>query len=173
MAIEKGSMREVIDAVYQILINDEEVLRLLWYKPKRISGKDPLDPSLPNILELDEEAYWDIVDERIMLQPKVSDIVDNPICRLYITSGRRRSLSNNYYIAKQQIIINTYVHEEYLGDMRSESIADRLAQLLALENLSGAIGKLNHVKSDPYEAPTQYQRFQHVYEYTDMKKQGL
>lgn len=168
MAIEKASMSEIKDAVFQTLINDEELLRLLWYKPKRISGKDPLDPTLPNIMELDEKAYWDIVDERVMLANKVSKIESDPLCRLYIASGRRRANGNPEF-ANQQIIINTYVHEEYSTDMRSEKIADRILDLLASKNLGSSIGKFNFVKSDPYEAPTQYERFQHVYEYVTWK----
>lgn len=168
MAIEKGSMREAINSIYQILINDEVLLRLLWYLPKGVNNPDPLDPSLPNIKGSD--IYWDIVTDRIMLKNKVSDLENNSLCRLYITSGRRRADGRNYLLSKQQILINTFVHEDYEGDMRSEWISDRIHKLIALERMKGMIGMLDYIKSDPYEAPIQYQRYVHVYEYTIDKK---
>lgn len=168
MAIKQGSMREAINSIYKIIINDEILLRLLFYLPKDGINKDPLDPSLPNVKEMDD--YWDIVNDRIMLTNKVSELQTKEICRLYITSGRRRADSNNYYVSKQQIVINSFVHESYYGDMRSEWISDRLSELLAIEHMNGIVGKLDYIKSDPYEAPIQYQRYTHIYEYSTGKK---
>lgn len=168
MAIKQGSMREAINSFYKIIINDEILLRLLFYLPKDGINKDPLDPSLPNVKEMDD--YWDIVNDRIMLTNKVSDLQTKEICRLYITSGRRRADGRNYLMSRQQIIINSFVHESYTTDMRSEWISDRLNDLLALEHMDGVIGRLDFVKSDPYEAPIQYQRYIHVYEYSSSKK---
>ncbi|MCM3387331.1 hypothetical protein M3649_04180 [Ureibacillus chungkukjangi] len=168
MAIEKGSMREVIGNVYQRLINDEELLRLLWYKPRNSVNKDPLDTSLPNIIDSDD--YWDIVNERVLLTNKTDDLEGKELCRLYISSGQRRANGRNDYMATQRIIIDSFVHEVYQGDLRSEWILDRLLQLLALEYVEGSLGKFDYVKSDPANAPSQYQRFVHYFEYNDMRK---
>ena len=168
MAIEKGSMREVIGNVYQILINDEQLLRLLKYKPKNKTKVDPLDSTLPNIIDSDD--YWDFVDERILLTNKIDDIESKELCRLYISSGRRRANGNNHLMANQQIVIDCFVHEDYQSDLRSEWILDRLNDLLALENIEGSIGKIDYVKSDPASAPSKYQRYVHYYEYVAWKK---
>ena len=168
MAIKQGSMREAKDNVFQVLINDEELLRLLWYKPRRLSGYDPLDSALPNVKDM--ENYWDIVEERIMLAEKVNDLEDEPICRLYITSGRRRPKFDNYLLATQEIVISVYVHEDFELDSRMDSISDRINELLTLESFSAMYGKLDYASGNPRVAPIQYSRFEHIYEYNTNKK---
>ena len=169
MAIEKGSMREAINSVYQILVNDEELLRLLWYLPKRITGVDPLSPTIPNIKTMSN--YWDIVEQRIMLVEKINDLEETPLCRLYITAGRRRGVFSNYLLATQEIAINLYTHEDYEVDMRSVWISDRINELLALQkDVNGVIGQIDYVAGNPRVAPIQYKRYEHIYEYTTGKK---
>lgn len=168
MALEKGSMREAIDSVYQILINDEELLRLLWYLPKRTTGTDPLSSTLPNVKSMSN--YWDIIDQRIMLVEKVNDLEESPLCRLYISTGRRRAIYTNYLLATQEITITIYTHEDYEVDMRSVWISDRINELLTLENLDGMIGHLDYVAGNARVAPIQYRRYDHIYEYTSSKK---
>jgi len=170
MTIKRGSMKDVVNSIYQILINDEELLRLLYYLPKRKSKekKEPLDSTLPNIKDRDD--YWDIVDERIVLGEKVSEIIKDGICRIYISSGRRRPDYNSYLLAKQQIRIQIYVHEDYLSDLRLDSISDRLNELLCLERLNGAMGMFEYIGGDPISAPQQYQGYVHVYQYSTGKK---
>lgn len=177
MAIEQGSMREVINNIYQVLINDEILLRLLWYKPKRETGKDPLDgiepltdpPTLPHVKDM--ATYWDIVDERVMLAEKVNDLVEKPICRLYISPGRRRGLFNNYLLASQEIVISVYVHEDYEVDMRSAWISDRINELIVLEYVKGTMNKrFEFVAGNARVAPIQYSKFELIFEYTTSKK---
>lgn len=169
MAIKQGSMREVVNSIYQILINDEELLRLLYYYPRSADHLDPLDESLGNIK--DREDYWDIVDDRIMLAEKDSDLVEKDICRLYITQGRRRAVFGNYLLATQEIMISVYTHENYEYDMRSAWISDRINELIALEDIAGTLGtKLEYVAGNPFSAPIKYKRYNNVYEYTTSKK---
>lgn len=168
MAIEKGSMREVLNSVYQKLINDEELLRLLWYLPKSRVNKDPLDKTLKNVKTLPE--YWDIVNERILLTEKVDDIANNQLCRIYITSGRRRPNGVSYMVANQQIKLRIFVHESYGQDLRLDWISDRISELLTLEHLVGAIGKLDYVGGNPLNAPLQYTGYEHIFEYATGKK---
>lgn len=169
MAIKKGSMREVIDGIYQLLINDEELMRLLWYKPKRIDGIDPLSSTLLDVKDMGN--YWEIVDERIMLAEKVNDLIEKPICRLYITSGRRRGVFDNYLLATQEIVITVYVHEDYESDMRSAWISDRINELIALEHVDGILGsRVEYVAGNARVAPIQYSRYEHIYQYVTGKK---
>lgn len=161
-------MREVINSIFNILINDEQLLRLLWYKPKSKTGNDPLDSSLPNILEMND--YWDIVNHRIMLVDKINDLEADPLCRIYISAGRRKPKFENYLMATQEIGISILTHEDYEVDMRSIWISDRLNELLSLEYITGAIGRLDYKSGSPYDAPLQYRQYTHVYEYTTDKK---
>lgn len=168
MTIKKGSMREVISGINNILINDEELLRQLWYLPKDVTGTDPLDTTLLDVKSL--ANYWDIVNQRIVLAEKVDDLEEKPICRLYISSGRRRGVFNNYLLATQEIVITIYVHEDYELDARTESISDRISELLALEYIDGAIGRIDYVGGNPRVAPISYKKYEHIYEYTTSKK---
>jgi len=168
MVIKKGSMREVINSVYQKLINDEELLRLLWYLPKSRIHKDPLDKTLKNVKTLPE--YWDIVNDRIVLSEKVLDIADEKLCRILISSGRRRSNGVSYVVANQQVRIRIFVHEDYALDMRLEWILDRVSELLTMEYLNGAIGKFEYIAGNPLPAPPQYSGYEHIFEYATSKK---
>lgn len=167
MTLKQGSMREAIDNIYQALINDEELLRLLYYLPKSAKNPSPLSDNLDNIIGSDK--YWDIVDDRIMISEKTSDLIDREICRIYIASGRRRPVYNNYLMAKQEVIISVYTHLDFDADGRQEWIADRINELIALERISG-IGMLDYVKGDPYVAPRQYKNYRHIYQFTIGKK---
>lgn len=169
MAIKKGSMREVINNIYQLLINDEELLRLLWYKPIQLEGIDPLDTALLNVKDMAD--YWDIVNNRIMLAEKENDLINDPICRLYISAGRRRPVFNNYLLATQEIVISMYIHEDYELDGRSNAISDRVSELIALEYVEGAMNqRMEFVAGNARVAPIQYRRYDLIFEYTASKK---
>lgn len=169
MTIKQGSMREVVSNIYQLLINDEQLLRLLWYKPQQLDGIDPLDPSLLNVKDMAD--YWDIVNNRIMLAEKENDLLEFPMCRLYISAGRRRPVFNNYLLATQEIVISMYVHEDYEMDMRSAWISDRINELIALEYVEGAMNqRMEFVAGNARVAPIQYRRYDLIFEYTASKK---
>lgn len=168
MTMVKGSMREAINSIYQILINDEEMLRLLWYLPKRETGIDPFSSNLLNVKDMPD--YWEIVNERIVLAEKVSDLIEKPICRIYLSAGRRRGKFENYLLATQEIVATIYVHEDYETDMRISRISDRLNELIVLEQLNGMIGKLEYAGGNARVAPIQYSKYEHTFEYTTNKK---
>ena len=168
MAIKKGSMKEVINHIYRILINDEELLRLLWYLPEMTTDIDPLDTSLLNVKDMAD--YWDIVNNRVLLAEKENDLIDNPICRLYISAGRRRPDFGSYLMSTQEIVISIYVHEDYEMDARSSSISDRICELIALERLNGSIGRVDFAMGNARVAPIQYRRYDLVFEYKTSKK---
>lgn len=167
MVIKKGSMREVVGNIYQLLIEDEELMRLLWYLPKQFTGNDPLDINLLNVKDMAE--YWNIVNERVLLAEKENDLL-GAICRLYISAGRRRPVFDSYLLATQEIVISMYVHEDYELDMRSAWISDRINELIALEYIEGSIGKMDFVAGNARVAPLQYRRYDLLFEYTTSKK---
>jgi len=169
VAIKQGSMRQVINNINQILINDEELLRLLYYSPRDATHLDPLDETLPNVKDF--ETYWDVVDDRIMLAEKDSDLSTKAICRIYISAGRRRPVFDNYYLVTQEVMISVYTHETYEKDMRSAWISDRVSELLALEYIEGTLShKMEYVGGNPRVAPVQYKKYEHIYEYVTKKK---
>jgi len=169
VAIKQGSMRQVVNNIYQILINDEELLRLLYYFPKSSIYLDPLDEELENIK--DKEDYWDIVADRAILAEKSTDLINKAICRIYITQGRRRPVFGNYLLATQEVMISVYTHEEYELDMRSAWISDRINELIVSEYIEGTMSnKLEYAGGNPRVTVKGYKKFDHTYEYTTSKK---
>lgn len=169
MSLKQGSMREAFNNIYQRLINDETLLRLLYYPPKSRNNPDPLDPSLPNLVNPDSPEYWDLVNERIVLGEKTTDLEDEPLCRLYLHAGRRRPVYDNYLLASQEVILSIFTHESYERDIRSLWISDVLNELLVHEPIAG-YGKLEYTAGNPMAAPLGYKHYRHVYRFADNKK---
>ncbi len=169
MALKSGSMREQINNIYQELIKNETLLRLLYYPPKSHRNPDPLSEELPNLVNVDDQGYWDLVSDRIMLAEKTSDLEDKSLCRLYISPGRRRPVYNNYQLATQEVRISVFTHEDFEDDMRLVWISDVINEILVLEHVAG-MGLLEYAGGDPLAAPTRYKHYQHVYKFGDSKK---
>lgn len=168
--LRKGSMRQVINTVYTKLRNDEELMRALHYPPKdnKLKQLDPLDPTLPNLI--DSKEYWNIVNNTIRTASKSSNIEENAMCRIYIYPGRRRPIFGNYMKATQEIVIDVLVHDKFTSDMRLEWINDRVNELLSLELVSGVYGKLDYVAGNNRVAPIGYSLYEHIFEYLTEKK---
>ena len=173
--IKKGSTPTFFRAIYQTLIADEELMRLLTYLPRGYDKNgnynefDPLDERLPNIVDSESEEYWKLVDERILLGEKTSDLLESKLCRIYIYEGRRRPVFKSYLVARQEVNIDIFIHESYDKDLRITRISDRINELVALEHIAG-FGKFEYVAGNPREAPTHYRRFLHQYTMTVSKK---
>lgn len=165
-------MREVVLDIYTILRTDEELMRLLVYPSENLGENipHPMDYDLPDIVDEDSELYWEQVDNHIQLKEKSTNIEDEALARLYIYPGRRRPYYTNYLMARQEIIIDVLVHESYLADMRLEWINDRLAELLALERLTGSIGMLDYTQGNGWQAPIGYSKYQHMFVFGTTKK---
>ena len=169
MTIKKGSMREALNNIYQVLINDEELLRRLYYPPMNRDNPEPLSDELENILDMEDEKLWSIQDDRIALGEKVSDLEGKELCRIYLSLGRRRPMFGNSLHTSQEVMLSVYIHENF-NDMRMESISDRISELIALERFGGTYGQLEYAKGDPRVAPRQYSRFDHLYVFNGNKK---
>ncbi len=152
---------------------DEELLRLLYYKPEDYLSKtlDPLDERLPNILDMDLGKQWEIRDERIMVTPKDDDLTNKRICRIFVYFGDRSPQRGNYKMAEQDLIVDVICHSDFEnGDIRSTRIGDRLNQIFALSNVTG-VGKMNYVRGRLLNrVPSQYVGFQHIYSLGSTKK---
>lgn len=166
-----GLHQNLMDIV-NVLYYDETLLRLLYYPTADLSKDihDPLDDSLPNVLDMDEESQWDIRNKRICFSSKNNDIPpDQPFSRIYVYAGRRRA-DGNYLMADQELVIDIFVHNDWEnGDLRSTRISDRLNELLVLNKITG-IGKMNYNNGSPITSPAEYVGYRHIFEFTEFKK---
>lgn len=156
-------VRNQMNKVFQKLSQDEELLRLLHY-PEEL---DPLSTTLPDIIGSENE--WDVIEKHIFFAEKDSDLTDEPLCRIYITTGRRRPVFGNTFVSTQDFFINVIVHEKFVGNMYLERISDRVNQLLLYNHISG-FGKITYKGGDTYQAPRQFQTYLHIYSYLDRSK---
>lgn len=164
------SMYKNFSDILNVLNSDEELLRLLYYHPANLATNtpDPLDNSLPNMLSMDEETLWKIIDERIKLTDKSDDLIDKPICRLFVYPGRRNG--NEYIFADQQVIIDILCHYDFEnGDWRSTRIADRLNELFVNQKITG-IGKFKYVNCTPWGNYEKYVAYRHIFQFGSFAK---
>lgn len=158
--------------IYKYLRNDEQLLRLLYYPPEDIADgiKDPLSPTLSNILDRDPMELSKIRKEHIMKSLKSDDLVDKQICRIYIYAGRRTPENRNYAFADQQLHIDVLVHNDIENsDFRSNRINDTLNNLLISNNVAG-IGKMEYYGGDIITVPKNYIGYKNVYSFGTFKR---
>lgn len=172
--IKQGSTVSFFNAIYQTLIEDEELLRLLTYLPNGYDSQDnynpdPLDESLTNLVDKESDDYWKLVGERIVLGEKTSDLLESQLCRIYIYEGRRRPVFESYLIATQEVYIDIFIHESFDKDLRISRISDRINELICLEHIAG-FGKLEYTAGNPREATSHYRRYLHQYKMNVSKK---
>ena len=164
-----GMYNDFLDII-KYLKSDEELLRLLYYPPENGNDVlDPLDASLPNIMDKDIEEKSEIVNKRIMKSAKYKDLENDSICRLYLYAGNRRPTSN-YSSANQELVIDILCHSDFEnGDLRSLRISDRLNQLFCQERLVG-IGQMDFVGARQVNAPYEYTGYQVIFTYSTFKR---
>lgn len=163
------SMYQNFIDISNVLNSDEQLNRLLYYPPANSVNNipDPLDPSLPNILDIDTNSS--IRSERILLTPKSDDLTTQSICRILLYPGNRTT-TTDYLMAGQQMVIDILCHFDYEnGDIRSTRISDRLNELFCLNNVTG-IGKTDYVRGNQIGAPMNYVGYRHIYEFWSFKK---
>lgn len=172
MSVKKGSSRDGLKNVKHILSNDEILLRLLYYLPKDAHNPAPLSDELENILEMNGEEKWNIIEERIVIGEKTSNLEDIELCKVYISMGRRRPHLGNMLLVKQEIIVSINTHENYSSDARLDWIKERINLLLLNKRVAG-IGGLDLASGDPRVASRQYQRYDMVFVYLESKGGGV
>lgn len=149
-------IRNQMQKIYHVLLADETLLRLLHYKDS------PLSSAHPNIT--DSAQYWEIAMDVIRFAEKDSNLTDDAVCRIYLTTGRKRPVFGNTFVMRQNFEVNTIVHEDFMYDMRLEQIVDRVNHLLTHQPISG-FGKIQHEGGDPYQAPRQFQTYLEYYSF--------
>jgi hypothetical protein len=162
-----GVSKNYIKDTFEVLIASETLKRLLWYKPRDNDNPDPLSPTLPNISD-DGTLNWQVIEDRILLNSKSDDLVDEPKCRLYLYLGGRNR-TNNPLFEKQEIIIDILWNELFDNDSRLTSILRCLDSLVIDKKITG-IGKTLYKDGFPISAPKNYQGYRYIIECWSTKK---
>lgn len=147
-----------------VLSQDETLKRLLWYPPQDLSKNiidAPLSSDLPNISN-NEELNWQVIEDRILLNSKSDDLVDDPKCRIYLYLGDVNSTSHSVFI-KQEIVIDILWHEVFNADLRFDSITQTLKSLLVGKHITG-IGKMEYYDGMPIGTPKNYSGYRHIFQ---------
>lgn len=162
-------VRENFREILKVFRNNEELLRLLKYPPKNIAKniKDPLDPTLPNILDIDQD--WSIRDKLIIPKSKSDDLEGQAICRINVYAGERIPTSHNYQLANQDMIIDVFTHDSFEIDYRSLWISDKLNDLLVNNRVTG-ITKMKYGGGRKLDAPPTYTKYRHFYVFESVTK---
>lgn len=160
--------RNLLD-IFEVMRNDEKLIRLLALPARDDTQgiKDPLDQTIPDLLDKSNYTSEEITrlkNDSIFKIPKVDDLEDRQICRIYAYAGKRRANNGNFLTANQNIVFDLIVHESFEnGDLRSARIVDRLVELFSLQRVSG-IGKMIYLDGDPIAAPRNYIGYKHLFQ---------
>lgn len=135
------NLRENLMSIYNALRNDEKLLRLLHYVPKN-QLDDPLDSSKPNILDMDIEEQYEIIEQVLIPTDKKFELdMKSYFSRICLYMGERkpvdqysagaRQLLRNTYASEQTIVIDVYTNIEIDAiDMRMTWICDTINEIL-------------------------------------------
>lgn len=158
-----SNQKKMFISMHNLLIEDEKLLRLLYYPPTNLRNEqpNPLSDDLENIL--DREDVWDIRDKHILLTSKSDDLVESEICRIYVYPGKIRPSLKNFTTMKQELVVDIFCHYRYERDLRMMSITDRLSDLLFNERIHG-LGKIDYRNGYDFNSPKGYQAYRHIYE---------
>lgn len=160
-------MRQNLIDVFSILSNDEELLRLLYYKPINFSDS-PLSTDKPNILEMQVTQRWDIINDCIVPGMKISDLETEEKCRLMIFMGDRDNLRNDSF-SSQNVTIDILVAVKFDNiDFRLCWICDRVNELLFYKNITG-LSKIHFDKGRPFNALQGYVGYRILFDFTDFQ----
>ncbi len=78
---------KTINEFYHLLVNDEKLLRLLYYMPKDTED-DPLDPLKMNVSQLPEKDH--ILQNVLVIGDKTNDLaLETNTCRICFYTGSR------------------------------------------------------------------------------------
>lgn len=158
------------------LINDEVLIRLLHYPPygwdedTQTLILDPLDSKLPNLVDVNSDLYWDIVEEKFRQGSKRMEIENVKSAVLYMFEGRERGLFGNPYVNKKEVVFKIVINEDFEVDNRISRISDRIGYLLMRESEIAGYGTIGIVGKNPREAPLGNRLQEDIYYYHVMAK---
>ncbi len=151
-----------------VMKNDEHLLRLLHYNPldENENFVDFTDENLPNITELPEDEYDEIIFDHIRTSQKTDDIEEYKKTVVFIYYGKSKAKFGNHSLVDREIIFQILSHNDFSFADRIEEICDRLDTLFVNKNIAG-LGKTRLANSFPREAPKEYLAYEQKYLVTD------
>lgn len=156
-------IRNIVKSVYDILRQDETLLRLLHYPPNDGINPSPLSDQYENITDMELNDYWKIVDNHILITSKTDNLQTKPICRIYVYQGRNRR-TYNMLTLRHEIVIDVFCHHDYINaDFRMHSIEERLNEILFGSRVNGGLGKVDYHNGYEIGAPLNYEAYRHIY----------
>lgn len=160
------NMRENLIRVYRKLMADEELLRLLYYKPEN-SVDDPLDPLKENVLDKPETEKWDIIEDVIAKTENLDGMDEDRKCRVLMYLSTRRPSGGNYWVSDQDLVLDVVVHKDFDDkDFRMAWISDKLNEILFNNHVAGT-GKLRFVNGTPISVPDGYVGYRLIYSFSN------
>lgn len=161
-----NKQRKMFTNIHDLLINDETLLRLLYYPPAKLTMNrpEPLSDELDNILDMDMGEVWRIRDDHILESSKSDDLENKAVCRIYLYPGKIRHSLKNKRAMKQEIVLDVFVHYSYDIDHRMMSITGRLSELLFNERARCGLGRIDYRNGYDFVAPKGYTSYRHIYE---------
>ena len=135
---------KTITEFYHSLVNDEKLLRLLYYMPKDIED-DPLDPLKMNVSQLPEKDR--ILQNVLVIGDKTSDLaLETNTCRICFYTGSRmpqksylktiNQFTDNPYSSTQQYIFDIYTPASANNiDFRLDWLGEVLNEVLFQEDI--------------------------------------
>lgn len=171
-------MRDSLMEVYNKLIKDEELLRLLYYTNKEVydysninDPKHPLNPSRDNILDKTDAEKWEIIYDLIKMTYTVDGLDVNKKNRVCIYSGRRTpDGQRSYLVSKQSIFLDIYTPPVFdNSDFRMSWIVDRINELLFNDELESGVSNLGFKDGGKIETPDfGYNGYRLMYHFVDI-----
>lgn len=161
--MQMSKIRNVVINIYDMLRQDEELLRLLHYPPHDGVNPSPLSNNYTDITSMDMDDYWQIVDNHILTTSKTDDLQSTPICRIYVYQGRNRRTYNKLAV-RHEIVIDVFCHHDYVNaDSRMQSIEERLQEILSNSRVGSGLGRIEYDDGYPFNAPLNYESFRHIF----------
>lgn len=161
-----NNQKEMFTDIHDLLINDESLLRLLYYPPANLTMErpEPLSDTLDNILDMDIGELWKIRDDHILESSKSDDLENKAICRVYLYPGKIRPSFRNKVAIKQEIVLDIFIHYSYDVDHRMLLVTGRINELLFNERVRYGLGKIDYQNGYDFVAPKGYTSYRHIYE---------
>ncbi|WP_419958981.1 hypothetical protein [Psychrobacillus sp. BM2] len=148
-----------IKDIHNVLITDETLLKLLFYKAKNMNDDVTKTGARPNILGsksplvsgiggAKEMNAAEIISDVIKSTPKTNDLnMENAKCRVchYLENTEKivTNGSTSFTNAFQNLTFDVYVHTDYdASDFRATKVVDRISNLIHNKAITG-IGKMS------------------------------
>lgn len=161
-------MRKNVMDIYNSIINNEEILRLLIYNPINYFD-NPLSPEKANILDLPIDDRFKLYDKHILRTPKADDLTQDKASRLCIYPAKRRS-TGNYEVADQDIIFDIFVHFDIDHiDLRLSWLCDTINNFIYGSRITG-MGTIRFYDGNIiFNSPVGYVGYRLIYRFGSAK----